>query len=155
MLDLITLKPVSGGMFQEQITSKSEQVVLTKDGLDIIFSRKDESFGKDFDWHNLDLSGLRLGKASGNKKEYFINIQPGCWLSKKLNNEKCSIEIQAKGGKGLFLQSHALLNEHGALKADLPQCYLGIINQVEKKDGKLCFLLRKTCALTIEIQGEN
>lgn len=150
MTQIIELQPVSGGKFSAPVMSDSNQVVLFKDNIKIVFSKKPECFGKHFDWQTLDLSGLYFGESAGKKNEYFVNIQPGSWLSRKLNNEKCAIELQVYQGHKIAVQSHVITNEAGEIKKDLPQCCQGFVNKTWQEQGWLCFLLRRACVLTIE-----
>ena len=106
---------------------------------------------KDFNWNEMDLSGLHFGKSVDDNVEYFIKIQPGCWLSKKLNNEKCAIEIQILDGKQIIMHSRAITEKDGKVKRKLPQCFQGFVNKTWKIQDRLCFYLRKTCALTIKV----
>lgn len=143
--------PVSGASFEAAITPSSQNVVLQKDGIRIIFSRKQECFGANFDWSDLDLTGLRLGKSAGRSNERFLSIAPGSWLSKKLNNERCLIEVQVNEGERLFIKSFLLTQPNGALKNKLPSCYRSVVARSWKEAGKLCFLLRQMGLFTIEL----
>lgn len=140
-------KPMQGARFEPPFAAAQNELALVKNNVRIIFKKHPERFGDKLDWKELDLSGLQIGQANG---KTFIDIKIGSWLSRKLNNDRCVLEVHVKNGTKLFCDSLLMTNADGTLVTNIPSSYKGLVAKSWRKGNTLCLLIRQAGLFIVE-----
>lgn len=131
----------NGFQFVEQFREDAELLTLKHGRVLLTFKRANAGMGKQFQWTELDLSGIRISESA---QSCAISIQTGTWISKKLNNEKCFFSVSVQQGLGLQYNSTVLLENDGQLNSAVPANIKNCVTKIKRNTDSLSFALHKS-----------